>query len=178
MKFTIVILCFIFGIFENVYSDPDADRPKGLEVADSKADSGLDERAGLGQRPGKSLVRPNPLNMVVCYACTNCDEVNKDTSDKLCPYTPDTRKQGKCVKYVERFGPPHQLITVRGCMSDRGTCEEIKKAHENSGKYVQLVSCNECDGDKCNGAPKSMVDLTVAFITVAVLPLLGKCTLS
>nr|XP_026495778.1 uncharacterized protein LOC113400437 [Vanessa tameamea] len=122
---------------------------------------------------------PIPINVKECYVCTDCPKVLLNTSSKLCPYTLDVTKQG-CVVYAEQYKHMKKPWYIRGCASERGSCADIRKAHSSHTDVVSLLSCFDCQGDKCNtnGASHFMSDFTVAFFAMVVTPLFAKYTLS
>lgn len=69
---------------------------------------------------------------------------------------------------------------IRGCASERGSCADIKDSHNSHKDIVDLISCDECIGDRCNtnNAPRSLADLSIAFFVLVVTPLIGKLTMS
>lgn len=68
---------------------------------------------------------------------------------------------------------------IRGCASERGSCEDIRKAHRHHEDIVSLLHCSECEGDRCNtNGASSFSDFTMAFFAMVVTPLIAKYTLS
>lgn len=69
---------------------------------------------------------------------------------------------------------------IRGCASERGSCDDIRKAHSSHMDIVSLLSCNECVGEKCNTSDgyRSLADMTLALFTVVVTPIMAKYMLS
>ncbi|RVE52363.1 hypothetical protein evm_003001 [Chilo suppressalis] len=110
-----------------------------------------------------------------CYACTDCTQILPNTTVRQCAYN-----AARCVVYSEKYNHLSYPIYIRGCTSERGTCYDVKKSHEGHQNVVQLLSCEECSGDKCNtnGAPKSLPDLTTAFFFIIVCPVITKYTLT
>ncbi|XP_047032369.1 uncharacterized protein LOC124639175 [Helicoverpa zea] len=124
---------------------------------------------------------PAKIKLVECYTCTDCPKVLSNTTARYCPYTNDHTKHNKCVVYSEKYQQLDKPWIIRGCASERGSCADITKAHENANaKLVKLLSCSECDGDKCNtnGVYRSLPTLSAAIFFVLMTPLIGKCALS
>ncbi|XP_047521986.1 uncharacterized protein LOC125060914 [Pieris napi] len=147
---------------------------KDADVADRRILYSQDI-SGLPQRP-RLLQKALPVE---CVVCTDCPNVNEDTPSKLCPYSLDPSKNGKCVTYAEQYKHMQRPWYIRGCASERGSCDDIRRAHESFGDMVTLLSCNECEGDRCNrNGAASFADYTMAFITLIVTPFISKATLS
>lgn len=69
---------------------------------------------------------------------------------------------------------------IRGCVTERSSCAEVRKAHNLHTDIVKLISCTECEGDRCNtsGVSRSLPDFLMAFTILIVSPLLTKYTFS
>ncbi|XP_028161758.1 uncharacterized protein LOC114353833 [Ostrinia furnacalis] len=125
--------------------------------------------------PRPTPPRPTPPSDRGCYSCVDCPDTSKLTSQHLC-----TAYNQRCVSFVEKYKHgKKQLLYVRGCVSERGNCEDIRRAHKDRPD-VKLVSCEECDGDRCNsnGVARSLPDLTAALFFVVFTPLITKYALS
>nr|ASJ26400.1 seminal protein [Pieris rapae] len=147
---------------------------KDVDVADRRNVYSSDI-PGVPQRP---QLMKNVLP-VECHVCSDCPNVNEETPLKLCPYSSDPRKRGKCVTYAEKYKHMQRTWYIRGCASERGSCDDIRRSHENFGETVSLLSCVECEGDKCNrNGASTLADYTIAFITLIVTPFISKATLS
>ncbi|KAJ2945562.1 hypothetical protein O0L34_g383 [Tuta absoluta] len=118
------------------------------------------------------------VGLIQCLACVDCPEVLPNTPTKWCPRTLDPVKSSSCVTYVEKYKHLKKPWYIRGCASERGSCADIKQAHASQSDIVKLVSCHECEGDKCNSAARSISDVTLAIFTLLITPLLAKITLS
>ncbi|CAK1555837.1 unnamed protein product [Leptosia nina] len=132
---------------------------------------------GFQYRPGPL---PTPAALLVeCHVCTDCPKVHEDTPSKLCPFTLDPNKRGKCITYAEKYRHMHRPWYIRGCASERGSCEDIRRAHGNHADMVDLIFCRECEGDRCNtSAASTIVESTIALIALIVAPVVTKFTLS
>ncbi|XP_049876525.1 uncharacterized protein LOC126374093 [Pectinophora gossypiella] len=125
---------------------------------------------------GRSL--PNEYGFVECYTCTNCETVLPNTTTKWCPKTFDRGIRTACVSYAEQFRYMKNTFHIRGCASERGACADIRENHNKHQEIVKLLYCNECEGNRCNGADRSFVDLSMAIITLLITPLVAKWTMS
>ncbi|XP_046969602.1 uncharacterized protein LOC124536960 [Vanessa cardui] len=192
-KIALVVLrgCVFYGLFNMVTSEQLflAEREfTGLEDARDE-NKEISDRTGAQAnavtsnmyRPKPNAIpapSPNPVNLRECYVCTDCPKVLHNTSSKLCPYTLDVKKQG-CVVYAEQYKYMKKPWYIRGCASERGSCADIRKAHSSHTDVVSLLSCHDCEGDKCNkNGASHLSDFTVAFLAMIVTPLLTKYTLS
>lgn len=145
------------------------------------------DRTAIGNRPRQmpfstaSSVSGNgpQLNFIECYSCTNCPTVLLNTTSKICPLSVDLTKRG-CVVYAEKYKHMNTPWYIRGCASERGSCADIRRAHEDITDIVTLLFCTECDGDKCNknSASHSVTDFTIAFIAMVATPVFAKYMLS
>ncbi|CAG5020607.1 unnamed protein product [Parnassius apollo] len=115
-----------------------------------------------------------------CYACTDCPKIYENTTSKICPHSLDVTREKKCVVYAEQYRHMKRSWYIRGCASERGSCADIKKAHDSHSDIVNLLFCRECEGDKCNtsGGDRSLFDLTLAVFAVIISPIVAKYTLS
>ncbi|CAH2266877.1 uncharacterized protein LOC120631182 [Pararge aegeria] len=186
--------CVFFGLLKLVVSVPPHVEEGDLRMAEAAPEENQEEeRIGAGAntvsfaagllRPrhnAMSAPTPNPIHLTECYVCTDCPKVLTNTTSKVCPFTLDSAKRGKCVVYAEQYKHMKRPWYIRGCASERGTCTDIKKAHSSHADIVTLVLCNECEGDRCNtnGASRSITDITMAFFAMVVTPLVAKYTLS
>ncbi|XP_026724758.1 uncharacterized protein LOC113491783 isoform X2 [Trichoplusia ni] len=137
--------------------------------------------AAVNSRPRPGVyATPNKIQLVECYACTDCPTILQNTTTKYCPYTNDYSRISKCVVYAEKYIQSDRPLYIRGCASERGTCSEITRGHEHNEKLVKLLSCVDCDGDRCNtnGVHRSIPDLTTAILVVVISPLIYKYALS
>ncbi|XP_050347997.1 uncharacterized protein LOC126771878 [Nymphalis io] len=186
--------CVIYGLFNLVTSEQLYMGEKELAALEDSRDDNKEtnERTSAQANAISSSMyrpRPNPLpspspspmpiNVRECYVCTDCPKVSLNTSSKLCPYTLDITKQG-CVFYAEQYKHMKKPWYIRGCASERGSCADIRKAHSSHTDVVSLLSCSDCEGDKCNSnsASQFMSNFTVAFVAMVVTPLFAKYALS
>ncbi|XP_045537279.1 uncharacterized protein LOC106709778 [Papilio machaon] len=134
------------------------------------------------QVPVQQNTRPAQIviDVVECFVCTDCPKIYENTTSKLCPHTLDVTRQNKCVVYAEKYKHMKRSWYIRGCASERGSCEDIRKAHAAHGDIVQLLHCRECDGNKCNtnSGFRSISDITLALFAVIVSPIAVKYTVS
>ncbi|XP_068617685.1 uncharacterized protein [Battus philenor] len=133
------------------------------------------------QAPNPPTQRPGPLvDVVECIVCVDCPKVDENTTSKLCPHTLDVTRQNRCVAYAEQYKHMKRSWHIRGCASERGSCEDIRKAHSAHSDIVELMYCYECDGDKCNTSSgfRSLSDMTLALVAMIVAPVVTKYTLS
>ncbi|VVC90376.1 unnamed protein product [Leptidea sinapis] len=181
----LVLSCFIIGLASSESSIDDAETSKQDEQLEEVAEESGSDRASAFAY-SQPLGRPNPFPapspspiLVECHACTDCPTVSADTPSKLCPPSLDPNKQGKCVTYSENYRHMKRPWFIRGCASERGTCDDIRRAHANHANIVQLRGCHECEGERCNtNGAVSVSDMTIAFVTLIVTPLIAKLTLS
>ncbi|KAI5638027.1 hypothetical protein NE865_09261 [Phthorimaea operculella] len=130
-------------------------------------------------QPGHPGQQGQPgMGLIQCHSCVDCPEALPNTPTKWCPRTLDPVKSSSCVTYVEKYKHLKKAWYIRGCASERGSCADIKQAHASQSDIVKLVSCHECEGDKCNSAARSISDVTLAVFTLIITPLLAKITLS
>ncbi|CAH2043492.1 unnamed protein product, partial [Iphiclides podalirius] len=134
------------------------------------------------QLPISSSPRPGliTIDVVECHVCTDCPKVYENTTTKFCPHTLDVTRQNKCVTYAEQYKHMKRSWYIRGCASERGSCDDVRKAHSSHADIVNLLFCRECEGDKCNanGSYRSFADMTLALFTLIIYPFVGKYTLS
>ncbi|XP_063625907.1 uncharacterized protein LOC134797549 [Cydia splendana] len=165
-------------------SDADEDRYASEDDPSERAASASAHASAQGQGnmypryPPRPVVSPLPQKMVRCITCSGCPQAKNVTTSKLCPYSQDPFKNGKCVVFSEKYYHMKEPFVVRGCMAERGSCSEIRAAVEPQKELVNLLSCRECEGDLCNGAGHFTPNLVTALFTMFVTPLLMKYTLS
>ncbi|CAG9564796.1 unnamed protein product [Danaus chrysippus] len=185
---TLCFGCIFFGFFKVTVSDYQHASEYDLATAErTLEENSTDDKSGaqataLANSPVRQRLIPTqlPVDVVVCYACTGCPAVTSSTLSKLCPYTLDPTKQGRCVTYSEQYRHMKTPWTIRGCASERGSCEDIRRAHAAHSDIVSLLYCYECEGDKCNSsaASHSIADFTLAFFVIMASPLIAKYTMS
>ncbi|XP_059057784.1 uncharacterized protein LOC131851314 [Achroia grisella] len=129
-------------------------------------------QANTGTNQYMAGIRPVPyLTPVECYACTDCPVIHLNTTTKQCPYSNDYTKRNKCVVYVEKYKHTKKPWYIRGCASERSSCTEIRRAHNQLSDIVKLVSCQECEGDRCNASIScSLSDFLMAFFVLVFTP--------
>ncbi|XP_053610370.1 uncharacterized protein LOC128675171 isoform X2 [Plodia interpunctella] len=170
----------LFVIAESPNPDPsekedDVTATSKLNAVQDMAVSSLYAR--VGGAPQQTL-SPNG-QAGECYTCIGCNTITATTPVKTCPLSSDYRKQNKCVVYEEKYAHGEMLTHVRGCASQRGTCDELKRVYQFNPDSVQLLSCSECEGDRCNKTSLScsLSDFTISLFII-VIPLLKKYILS
>ncbi|XP_028041975.1 uncharacterized protein LOC114251784 [Bombyx mandarina] len=145
----------------------------GVESNDDIQDQGV-QKENWSQRSevysSEGRVRVNQ-----CYSCIDCPVVLGNTTFKTCPSTNDRWKNKKCIVYSELYSDMKMPWYIRDCVSERGTCADLKSVHDAYNNIVKLDFCFECDGDRCNRVSRS---LPVTFFVVFVVPVVTKHTLS
>ncbi|XP_013179823.1 PREDICTED: uncharacterized protein LOC106126627 [Papilio xuthus] len=164
----------------------DEDREDVDKVASAQGNAKAMNNFNMGRPHPQVSVQQNTrpaqivIDVVECFVCTDCPKLYENTTTKLCPHTLDVTREKRCVMYAERYKHMKRSWYIRGCASERGSCEDIRKAHEGHGDIVQLLHCHECFGNKCNtnSGFRSISDITLALFTIIVSPIAVKYTVS
>ncbi|XP_047992378.1 uncharacterized protein LOC125231077 [Leguminivora glycinivorella] len=181
--FSVLAVTLLCGVIADS-SDADEDRYASEDdlaerAASASAHASAQAQGNMYPRyPPRPVVNPLPQKSVRCVTCSGCPSGKNVTVSKLCPYSQDPLKNGKCVVFSEKYYHMKDPFVVRGCMAERGSCAEIKAAIDPQKDLVTLLSCRECEGDLCNGAGQFTPNLVTALMAMFVTPLLMKYTMS
>ncbi|XP_053610369.1 uncharacterized protein LOC128675171 isoform X1 [Plodia interpunctella] len=159
----------LFVIAESPNPDPsekedDVTATSKLNAVQDMAVSSLYAR--VGGAPQQTL-SPNG-QAGECYTCIGCNTITATTPVKTCPLSSDYRKQNKCVVYEEKYAQNDMKWVIRGCASERNTCDEIRDAYKYPIGGTTLVSCRDCEGNRCNKSSIShaLSDMTIIFFVI------------